>query len=188
MLLKFTKQPVAVFYKDDVGGKTNNIHVVFSSDTAILNEVVNVVLMLYNTTTDKWSPFEDQTVLEICSNINTATYNNIDIFYRVELVSYRNNNQPYCLRINIGQFAFVQSDPFYVKSKSIRKQPTINTGSSMVHSLEKAKKAILNILTAIHETNQQLETIIKQLTDQKFEEQNESMTRVMSFDTFDFAV
>ena len=165
--LMILKQPQCIFYKDDNGGKRNNIHVQFSSKHTIENEEIEIKLMVFNIVLKEWLPCSDQTILELQGTINTKIHSSIDVFFRISRVSYRNNNQPYALHINIGKNTSIKTDPFLVKSKS--KSNRMKNNEDLCEELllfpKKDKTQICtllnNVILSMQKTNIILNTLLQ---------------------------
>lgn len=185
MNIVITKQPQHIFYKDDTGGKSNNIHITFNTEMLIYDKTFSILLFVYDDISNNWVEYKDQNVLIIYNNIDTTTttttnkHSDIDIYCRVNCVSYRNDNQPYRLRIGIGDF-YEYTTSFYVKSKS-RKKINSNNNTATKHN-HNIIQYIIRLLQGI---------IIKlQLSLEKTHNMTDEctpiMSRDMSIDSFDF--
>jgi uncharacterized protein YueI len=182
MKITILKQPIPVFFKDNVGGKKNSLHVQFSCSEHIQTEDIQIILMLFNDKKNMYEQCIDQTILEIQGNIDIFNNKCIDIYFRITRVSYRYNNNPFCICVKVGNLHSVQTDSFYVRSKS---RTSAKVDFVKGNTIEQTLQDILKCLQQINHHIISLKSN-KNSDKQKENQEEPTMTRNMSLDSFDF--
>jgi hypothetical protein len=206
-MLTILKHPINVFYKDDIGGKRNNMHIQFCSKHSLTNTDLCLSLMLLDNITGQWKLCPDQNILDVQGSINITKPSCIDVFFRITCVSYRYNNQPYGICIKVHESNII-SDPFMVKSKSkkeIRHNDNKNILEKECLGEENVLELLKIILQSIQKTNNNIGHILQLIlkkkvlqeetatntdvhnyTDNPSKQQKHTISRNMSIESFNF--